>query len=274
MTIALPTTANELTPKQAAFAVAFVEGGDATAAYQATYDCLPDTARGTLHKRAYDLAHHPKVAAYIHALRQSIAEKFVVSEAQLRKEAYDLATADANAVCGIRVYGCRHCHGGPQHRYQYKDVAELAQALDAHLKAATSPKPLPFPLDAVDPVYGYDAFALPSDTCTECRGAGVVIPFFADTTRLTGAAAKLFKGFEIKPNGIKVLLHDQMAARDMVNKSVGLYKSVNLSLHAEVAPFQDMSMADMLATLNQLKPAQPAADPTVVATIEHQEPAP
>jgi hypothetical protein len=35
-----------------------------------------------------------------------------------------------------------------------------------------------------------------------------------------------------------------------------------------------MTMADMLATLNQLKPAQPAADPTVVATIEHQEPAP
>ena len=59
---------SHLTPKQEHFARAYVaNGGNASAAYREAYD-THTTNETTVNRTAYDLVHHPKIAARIHQL--------------------------------------------------------------------------------------------------------------------------------------------------------------------------------------------------------------
>jgi hypothetical protein len=54
----------------------------------------------------------------------------------------------------------------------------------------------------------------------------------ADLSKLSGPAGRLLKGVRQKADGsIEVMLHDQLAAADMLNKMQAAYVSVSVSAH-------------------------------------------
>lgn len=61
--------AEALTPKQAAFAAAFFECGNAAEAYRRAYDVAPDAKDGWLYVEACQLLDNPKVALRLQELR-------------------------------------------------------------------------------------------------------------------------------------------------------------------------------------------------------------
>jgi hypothetical protein len=217
--------AGALTLKQEAFAQAFVETGDATASYKAAYQTdgmLPTTIK----RSAWDVRHNAKVAARIHELRNAIASTFVLSEAALKLAAYEIAEADPAALQHVKVYCCGMCHSEEQ----------LAREVSRYLASLGTRAPLE-PPDAFTPTD--DPFAPVNPRCESCLGAGRVVTYTADTTTLQGAERRLYKGYEIARDGsVRILMHDQMAAREMANKSGGVYvvrtENKNLNINATV----------------------------------------
>ena len=65
-----------LTPKQEAFALAYVETGNASEAYRRSYDVAPDARDSWIHVEACQLLEHPKVAPRIDELQRQAAERF------------------------------------------------------------------------------------------------------------------------------------------------------------------------------------------------------
>ncbi len=60
----------DLTPKQEAFALAFLETGNAAEAYRRAYDVAPDAKDGWLYVEACQLLDNPKVALRLKDLRE------------------------------------------------------------------------------------------------------------------------------------------------------------------------------------------------------------
>jgi phage terminase small subunit len=245
--------ASDLTPKQEAFAIAYVEHGNAAHAYRTVYDVGADTLPSTVHRTAHELVRHPRVRVRIHELRNAIAERFEISAAALRMRQFEIATAPA--LQHVRVFNCRHCHG-IDHGYQWRDASELAKAVDAHLKSVNSPKPTPLP----DPRggYGFDAFAKPSPDCDKCMGAGVSVLYTVDTTELSGAALAAYKGATVDRNGNVVIeQHDQQAAafelHAMVPGALAPKQTESRSVSLHVEPLKDMSPDDVLAFMTRQK---------------------
>jgi len=86
--------ARNLTPKQAAFAAAYVELGNAAAAYRRVYRVRPDTQPRTVWDSASKLLRHPRIAQRIEELRAKTAERqeiTVESLSERLQRAYDLA---------------------------------------------------------------------------------------------------------------------------------------------------------------------------------------
>lgn len=61
--------AAELTPKQEAFCLAFLETGNAAEAYRRSYDVSPDAKDGWIYVEACQLLDHPKIALRLKALK-------------------------------------------------------------------------------------------------------------------------------------------------------------------------------------------------------------
>ena len=70
----------QLTPKQEAFAFAYLETGNASEAYRRSYSVEAMDTR-TAQKRAQELLHHAGVAARIAQLRTEAAAKAVLDKA-------------------------------------------------------------------------------------------------------------------------------------------------------------------------------------------------
>ena len=228
--------ASDLTPKQEAFAIAFVETGDATAAYRAAYD-TEGMQPATIKRSAFDVRHNTKVAARIHQLRGAIASTFVLSEAALKLAAFELAEANPAVLQHVRVYCCSMCYSPEQ----------LARDMTRYLASLISTAPLE-PPSALTP--DDDPFQPVNPWCESCMGAGRVVTYVCDTTTLQGAERRLYKGFDIRPDGsVRILMHDQMAARDMAMKAAGVFvtktesKSLNINATLDAADITPAALA-------------------------------
>lgn len=207
-----------LTPQQEAFAQAVVELDNQSAAYRKAYDVGPTAKWTTVATNASDTAGLPHVAARIKELRGIAAERVSLPSAQVRiAEQREIETADPGEIIGVRWVNCRFCHGDG-HRFQWIDDMEYAQACDA-----ARAKDLPMPL--CDGGFGFHGLADPVMGCTRCWGVGEQRPFLADTTKLSRAAKRLYRGVKIKADGsMELLLRDQDKATDMLNRIQGIYK--------------------------------------------------
>lgn len=90
------------------------------------------------------------------------------------------------------------------------------------------------------------------------------------TDKLSPAARRLLKSVRQKASGeITVVLHDALAAADMLNKMQGVYvdRSVSLSVSATVPDLKDMSRDDMLDMLESIRPTRPVSPEPVTIDV-------
>ena len=84
--------AQDLTPKQAAFAAAFFECGNAAEAYRRAYDVPPDAKDGWLYVEACQLLDNPKVARRLQELREQ-ADRLSIFNLAKAMDEYEEARA-------------------------------------------------------------------------------------------------------------------------------------------------------------------------------------
>lgn len=209
----------ELTPQEERFAQLCVSLDNMSAAYRQAYNVEPNTTFSTIHINASRIAAHPDVRARITALRDEAALRAGIPSLVTRiQELREMEIANPNDIVGYRWVNCRYCRG-EDHGFQWKNEREWAMAIDAALQARQ--KTLPEATGG----FGFHPYLDPVADCPNCFGAGDKVPWVADTSKLTGGARRLYKGIKIKGNGdIEILLHDQMHARDMLNRIQGAYK--------------------------------------------------
>lgn len=208
-----------LTPKQELFAQYCVELVNQQAAYRKAYDVAPDTKWTTVSSEASKLASHPDVAARIRELQDLAAAQSAIPSLVTRiQELREIETANPNDIIAIKWGNCRRCRG-EGHAHQWKDEQEYALACDTAMRLKQ--KTLP---DCAGG-FGFNPYQEPVGDCPGCFGVGERVVYLGDTSKLTGPARRLYKGAKIKGNGdIEILLHDQMQARDMLNRIMGAYK--------------------------------------------------
>jgi phage terminase small subunit len=250
MNIDLPATIGDgaaLTPKQARFAALYSEYGNAARAYRQAFDCGPDTSPVTVRRMAYELVHTPKVATRIRALQAAAAEATVVSVRSRMVRLQLIVDADPSELVSIAGSACRHCHG-EGHGYQWRDEAELATAVDRYMRALDASKPLQAPDTAGG--FGFRGNREPNVNCPHCDGEGVARTIITPTDQLSASARALFKGVRQKANGeIEVMMHDQLAASDQLNKLQSAYVSQSINLNANVSVSQPSDLATPEALL-------------------------
>lgn len=216
-----------LTPQQEKFAQLVVQLDNLSAAYRQAYNVGDKTTFSTIHTDASRIAQHPEVAVRIRELRDEAAAKSTIPSLVTRiQELRELERANPNDIVGYRWVNCRHCRG-EAHGFQWRDEAEYAAACDQAMQLRQ--KTLP----DIAGGFGFHPYLDPEPHCPRCFGVGDKIPWVADTNKLTGGARLLYKGVKIKGNGdIEILMHDQMQARDMLNRIQGAYKDGAANLPA------------------------------------------
>lgn len=133
----------KLTPKQEAFALAYIESSDATEAYRRSYDVSPDAKPEGLWVDACKLLNSPPVALRVAELRRLNAERNSITVDKLTdmaERAYNLAMADdvqtpAAAVSATHLIA--KLHGLIVDKSQNLNiVADFERILRARLSAA------------------------------------------------------------------------------------------------------------------------------------------
>ena len=87
---------------------------------------------------------------------------------------------------------------------------------------------------------GFDPRRPPIDDCPECFGRGQGRTIVHDTRNLSPAAASLYAGVKQTKDGLQVLMHDQAAARDRLERHLGVFEKDNRQkndLAAQLAEF-------------------------------------
>jgi phage terminase small subunit len=242
------------------FALDFAANGNASRAYREAFDTV-DMSPNTIKRMAYDLKHSPRVVARVRELQAAAAERTVISVQARMEWLRDIVEADPNELVQHVRVNCRHCHG-VGFAWRWRDAGELARALDAYMGSLAAPKPLPRPADASGG-FGFDPNGDPHTDCPRCNGEGIGRTIIADTTKLSGPARRLLKGIREKADGsIEVLMHDQLAAADQLNKLQAAYTNVSLSASVSVnretlTPRQAATLAPERLVELLWKPAAP-----------------
>ena len=133
-----------LTPKQEAFALAYVETGNATEAYRRAYDVEPNARDPWINVEACQLLDHPKISRRVDELQRQAAER---SEYTIRaafeeyEEARQLAlkagnpNAAVSAVAGkVKLFGLERQR--VRHEVTGKDGNPIRHDVDATAELA------------------------------------------------------------------------------------------------------------------------------------------
>lgn len=217
-------------PLHERFAAALVKhGGCKTPAYVEVFGA-EGHVRQTLWVMACRLAGSPLVDARYNALRNEALARVNVSLASLVKDLHDIATADPTELVSTVVTNCRHCNGF-EFKYQWIDEDEFVDKCDEvqadnDLRRAESKtgRTVDKPLPPCEGGFGYDPRRNVNPACPACLGVGVRNMVVAETATLSEKGRKLLKGVRMTPGGLEVVMHDQIAARDMLHRMAGAYR--------------------------------------------------
>ncbi|KGA39037.1 terminase small subunit, partial [Pectobacterium odoriferum] len=134
----------------------------------------------TAYVNATRMLRNANVARAIRDALDARERRTQITQDDVLKMWWEIATADANQITELRRLCCRHCWGfGFQ--YQWQDAVEFEEA---RLKAVESKKREPLDNGG----YGFDAQLDPNPECPRCNGMGVSRSYFHDTRDLRGAA--------------------------------------------------------------------------------------
>ena len=222
-------TIRRLSAQDEAFCQGILSERTHAAAYLAAYGeplKVMKRSPGWAHQRAQGKLTVPVIAARIKELREQLGREVVIEMAEVMREWLDIARADPNELISHQRRACRHCWGRG-HEYQWLHEREYAEALadamdhNAFRKLRRqSERDLPERHGGM----GFDCTKPPAVNCPVCHGEGVSHIHVADTTKLTGPAAKLYAGVKVGKDGrIEVLMRDQDAALQCIAKALGMF---------------------------------------------------
>lgn len=211
----------ELTPKQEAFCLAFLEENNAACAYRRAYDVGEHTPPKTVWEAASRLMAENKVASRILELRAAAAKEVICGVVDLMRDWYDIATANPNELVKTVTGCCRYCHG-ENFKYQWRDEEEWIDACNkACLEAKKNADPI---MPEFDGGVGFHAYKAPNVLCPHCYGVGIAHTLVQDTTKLGPKARKLYKGAKQNRYGeIEIEMHDQQKARESLARCLGAF---------------------------------------------------
>lgn len=171
----------------------------------------------TAYVTASRMYRNAKVSLAISDALEARERRTQITQDEVLKMWWDIATADANQITEYRRLCCRHCWGfGFQ--YQWRDAVEHEEAAE---KAKSAKKPPPRDNGG----YGFDATLDPNPDCPRCNGTGEGRAHFHDTRDLKGAARRLFAGIKEGKFGIEVITRNQDDALKMVAQHLGMVKN-------------------------------------------------
>lgn len=123
-----------MTPKQEAFAMAYVETGNASEAYRRAYDVAETTKPATIWEEASRTLANPDVTARVMELQKEAAERLFVTVESLTKELDEdrqLARQEGQASAAISaVMGKAKLHGLITDKRELSGSLNIGAALD------------------------------------------------------------------------------------------------------------------------------------------------
>ncbi len=224
---ALPALAPALTRRQEAYARAVAAGMSYAEAFRQAG--LVASTSGSMSRQISELNRTPKVKARITELRARADEDTVSTIAERMAWLRLIVSANPEELARLVHDPCDLCW--PE--------AEIARAYSAHFA------PSPF----VEERPGLPDTKRPRTDCARCKGDGHPRVVLTPTDELSPSARALFKGAEQNEKGaIKIQMHDQVAAADMLNKLQSAYvtRSLNMNVNASVHAARDANPADAL----------------------------
>ncbi|MCW2485735.1 terminase small subunit [Candidatus Symbiopectobacterium sp. NZEC127] len=203
-----------LNDMQAKFVNEYLIDMNRTAAYRrAGYKGEGNTA----YVNATRMLRNANVARAIRDALDARERRTQITQDDVLKMWWEIATADANQITELRRLCCRHCWGfGFQ--YQWRDAVEFEEK---RLDAVERKKPEPQDVGG----YGYDQSMDPNPECPRCNGMGVSRSHFHDTRDLRGAARRLYAGVKEGKFGLEVITRNQDDALKMVAQHLGMLKN-------------------------------------------------
>lgn len=224
-----------LTARESVFATHYAESRNVMAAYRASHDVGPNAKSSSIYTAACHVLRRDHVLKAVRSKQDELNTANIARAQDILRDLVDIYDADPNELIKLERFNCRHCHG-VDYAFQWRDHIELAHAVDAYardlaafvafvpVRGAKRP-PRPVQPHAAGG-FGFKLKADPAPECPHCYGQGLAREMVQDTTKLSPKARKLYAGIEVKPDGsVKVLMHDQMKARDMAIKMLGAYKA-------------------------------------------------
>lgn len=187
----------------------------------------------TAYVNATRMLRNANVARAIRDALDARERRTQITQDDVLKMWWEIATADANQITELRRLCCRHCWGfGFQ--YQWQDAVEFEEA---RLKAVESKKREPLDNGG----YGFDAQLDPNPECPRCNGMGVSRSYFHDTRDLRGAARRLYAGVKEGKFGLEVITRNQDDALKMVAQHLGMLKNRTELTGADGGPINQVN---------------------------------
>lgn len=182
----------------------------------------PGTAPGLAAHYAYRLVRKGHVSRRVAAERQRIATKHELTREQLLADFLAIARADPGELVQMRAVACSACWGSAPRTNQWTD---------------------------------------PDPDCEACNGEGHAVPWIADTRRLSPEARALYAGIHQTKDGIKVLMHDKVAALVNAGKIIGAFKEDNEQKSKPVAEALRDFFGQIHGDRLPIAKAEPASSP-------------
>lgn len=213
-----------MTPKATNFVLAYLSNGrDEKAAYETVYG-RPGPHAAMLARKDVQraIADHDNPPAPHDFTTDPASPKVTAAAERIVQDWVDIYTADPRDLITHRRVNCRHCNG-VNHKYQFVDPAELvAAAAHAMKTAGGNQKVMETLMPTGEGGYGFRANGPVHPECPHCYGEGISDVFIADFRKLTPQTLKLLAGVKVTKTGIEVLMHDQMKARELHAKVLGM----------------------------------------------------
>lgn len=177
-----------LTTNEQAFVTEYLRNGqNGTAAWIFVH---PGTTPAAAAVTAHRTLKRAKVRALIDAERARLSASHQIDRDSLLAEFLAIARADPNELMQMRAVACKTCWPG------------------------SDPSAAPVYTD-------------PDPECAQCMGEGHVVPWIADTRKLSPAARALYAGVQQTQHGIRILTHDKVAALVNIGKIIGAFEEDN-----------------------------------------------
>lgn len=172
----------------------------------------------TAYVNASRLLRNAKVSRAIRDALGERSRRVKITQDEVLKWWWDIATADATQLTEHHRGCCRYCWG-LGHNYQWRDAVEFKEAEEK----VAGKEGAKLPQDTGG--YGYDGTVDPNPDCPRCNGVGIGRSVFHDTRDLTGAERRLFAGIKEGKSGLEVITRNQDEAMKMVAQHLGMLKT-------------------------------------------------